>query len=84
MLLEHKDKCSSDNPRYIYDEACLDIINFYNKTVTVYGQYDECEKCDPQKLVSLQPNSNTSLLVNSKYTVKMYYEVGDNTTAFCK
>lgn len=82
MLTEDKDKCLSSNPNLKYDEACLDILNNWHKNVTIFGQYAECEGCDYQNYTTLSIQSNTSLLINTKYSMRMEYLINDSFT--CK
>lgn len=79
MLMKNKDKCSQLNPQLIYDEACLDLINYREEIVEVYGQYSECDKCSYQNWAILKANESKSLLINSKYSLSMYYFVNNET-----
>lgn len=80
MLMKNKNKCLLPNPQLSYDEACLDIINYRENVVDIFGQYNECEKCPYQKLVTLNANENTSLLINTKYCLSMFYSENNTTT----
>lgn len=73
MLYDRKDKCLSPNPEFIFDQACLDITNLLNETVTIVGQYVECDKCEFQNLTVLPGKQNASLLINTKYSMRMHY-----------
>lgn len=84
MLMDNKNKCLNSKPRLVYDEACLDIINYREENVTVYGQYAECEKCSYQNLVTLGANESTSLLINTKYSISVYYVADDTHTQQCR
>lgn len=73
MSYEKEDKCLSPNPNLIYDESCLDIINSLSTDITIYGQYKECDKCLYSNLTTVAANSNTSILINSKYSLRLLY-----------
>ncbi|XP_017783563.1 PREDICTED: heparan-alpha-glucosaminide N-acetyltransferase-like [Nicrophorus vespilloides] len=66
-------KCQSPDPKFIYDEACLDFHNNFKDEVQIYGQNVECHKCDYQFLFKLPAQNNASLLVNTKYNMRMQY-----------
>lgn len=73
----------SANPDFIYDEACLDILNTLSQNVTILYQYDECNRCEDEVLATLGPMHNTSVLVDTKYALNLKYAVGtqeDNST----
>ncbi|XP_019864996.1 heparan-alpha-glucosaminide N-acetyltransferase-like [Aethina tumida] len=76
MLLTKGSSC--DN--LLYDEACLRIYNKLNDTVTVYGQYDQCHKCDFQNLTTLAPYQNSSLVINTRSPFELYYVNSANVT----
>ncbi|XP_057653455.1 heparan-alpha-glucosaminide N-acetyltransferase-like isoform X2 [Diorhabda carinulata] len=61
MLFDDINKCLDSQPNLTYDEACLDIQNTLNVVVQILYQYDECYKCDPQTLTTLEPYKNTSV-----------------------
>lgn len=82
MLMKNKDKCVDGSAALIYDEACLDIINTLSDTVTVAGQYAECVGCDFKTFSTLLPNQNTSLLINTKYTMQMHFVL--NNKIYCE
>ena len=75
MLFKDINKCQMRNPNYVYDEACLDILNGINDTVKVVGQYSECHQCDFQDLTTVGPLQNTSILVNTRYPLQLYYVI---------
>lgn len=82
MLLKNKDKCTTGE-QLIYDEACIDIINTIgNGNITIAGQYAECVGCDYIPFAELTPNTTTSLLINTKYTIKMH--VVSNNKTYCR
>lgn len=74
-------ECVKKRPRLIYDEACLDIENQFTNSVSIYAQISECESCDFIKLVTLNGSANASVLLKTKYTIKMYYDNSEGT--FC-
>lgn len=82
MLTKNVDKCLSSKPKFSIDEACLDIINAKNVDVEVYGQYTECDTCDFQNLATIPAHTNTSLLINTKYSLQMYYV--ENGSSSCR
>lgn len=81
MLMKNKDKCITGE-ELIYDEACIDIINTIGSKVTIAGQYAECVGCDYMNFKELSPNATTSLLINTKYTIKMH--VISNNKTYCR
>ncbi|XP_022915927.1 heparan-alpha-glucosaminide N-acetyltransferase-like [Onthophagus taurus] len=96
MLFTTKNKCKDSTPDFIFDEACLDVLNTLNETVQITGQYRECDGCDFQNITSLQPNQNVSILINTRFSLNMkgancswsselleHYRYGWNITAKC-
>lgn len=81
MLFDNLDKCLQKHPRLSYDEACIDVINILNDTVTLYYQYDECHHCDTQELATLKPLSNTSVVVKTSSPIQLYAK--DQNVTFC-
>lgn len=75
MFLENPNKCLKNPARLNYDEACIDIINQWNSTIQIKGQYTECHKCNLQNFAVLEPNQNTSLLIKTIYPIEFYYNV---------
>ncbi|KAL3284536.1 hypothetical protein HHI36_018694 [Cryptolaemus montrouzieri] len=84
MLMDSPNKCLNKIPDFIYDEACLDIINTLNQTIYIFGQYTECHKCNFQKLSQIDPAQNSSVLVNTVYPIDLYYVRDANTTEECR
>lgn len=82
MLTENRNKCLLPKPLFSYDEACLDIINTRDENIEVYGQYTECDGCNFENFTSIAANSNTSLLINTKYSMQMFYVA--NNSDWCK
>ncbi|KRT84082.1 hypothetical protein AMK59_1295, partial [Oryctes borbonicus] len=79
MLMKNEDKClNGSKSALIYDEACLDILNTLPGQVTVAGQYAECVDCNYKTLCTLSVNESTSLLINTKYPMKMHFIFNDN------
>ncbi|CAG9761570.1 unnamed protein product [Ceutorhynchus assimilis] len=56
-----------------YDEACVDILNTLNEPVTIFGQYDECHKCNFENLTILGPQKNISLPVSTRSPFELYW-----------
>ncbi|XP_020278891.1 heparan-alpha-glucosaminide N-acetyltransferase-like isoform X1 [Pseudomyrmex gracilis] len=54
------------------DEACLSILNEYNRSVTFYSYPTECYMCNgvPRTLTA----GNNTLVVSTKYPLHMYYK----------
>lgn len=77
MLFKEASKCLQSTPNYIFDEACLDVLNNCNETTTVWGQYTECHNCNFQKYATLEPNGKTSILVNTRYPLDLYFNIGE-------
>lgn len=74
MYVEVQDnRCFSTHPNLIYDEACLDIVNKLDNEILIQGQYSECDKCLLRNFTTIAPNSTYSLLVNTKYSMKLQY-----------
>lgn len=79
MLFDNLNKCLSKNPVLSYDEACIDIYNFLNQSVTIFYQYDECHKCNFQNLTALEQLSNTSVVAKTSSPIQLFYCTKDNT-----
>ncbi|KAJ8949967.1 hypothetical protein NQ318_002375 [Aromia moschata] len=73
MLFDNLNKCLKNHQNLIYDEACLDIFNNLTVNVQIFGQYDECHECDPQNLAVLEANNSTSIVVNTRSPISLYY-----------
>jgi hypothetical protein len=73
MLFKNVNKCQQRNPNFIFDEACIDILNTLNDTASVLGQYTECHNCHFQNLTTLEPHKNTSILVNTRYPLELFF-----------
>lgn len=80
MLTKNEHKCLSPNPDFIYDEACLDVVNNLDENVTIYYQYEECYKCENEIIAFLQPHQNTSVLINSTYSLNLSYVANEAKT----
>ncbi|KAJ8972410.1 hypothetical protein NQ317_010334 [Molorchus minor] len=78
MIFENLRKCLASNPNLIYDEACINIVNTLNSSVTIFGQYDECHKCNFQNLTTLESTLNTSIVVNTRSPLQIYYTSEEN------
>ncbi|KAJ8922259.1 hypothetical protein NQ315_004196 [Exocentrus adspersus] len=81
MLFDNANKkCLKGYNSLAYDEACIDIISTLQDAVSIFGQYDECHKCDFQNLTALNSSANnTSIVVNTRSPLTLYYVV-DNVT----
>lgn len=84
MLLDARNKCLSENSSLSFDEACLDVINTLNETISIYGQYTECHKCNFQNLTTLKPGNTTSLLFNTVYPTELFYRINNNSMEKCR
>lgn len=73
MLFDDLNKCMRKDGVLPYDEACLDIYNFLNETVTIFYQYDECHKCDFQNLATIEPNNFKSIVAKTSSPLEMFY-----------
>lgn len=73
MLFDDLNKCLRKNEVLPYDEACLDIYNFLNETVTIFYQYEECHNCDFQNLTTINPNNFTSVVAKTSSPLEMFY-----------
>lgn len=83
MLFDNVRKCLGDPKSLMCDEACIDIINTLQNKVFVYGQYDECHKCTFQNLTMLEPFGNTSIVVNTRSPISLYYVQENSTYKHC-
>lgn len=84
MLFKDANKCLDKVPKLIYDEACLDVVNNLTDSITVYSQYTDCHLCDFVNTTTVGPNSNTSILVNTRSTLQLYYvPETNNGSKFC-
>lgn len=82
MLMKNENKCLSTNPKYIFDEACIDIWTNLKETIRVFAQYLECQNCTFQSRAELNGPANTSVLVNTKYQLKFRAEFGNNSCEY--
>ncbi|KAG5886018.1 hypothetical protein JTB14_023660 [Gonioctena quinquepunctata] len=73
MLFDNLSKCLDKNPKLSYDEACLDIFNKLNESVTISYQYNECHNCDFQKLAVLEPSNSTSVVAKTSSPIQFNY-----------
>lgn len=69
---QHISNCLDTNVSLGIDEACFNIINEYNKSITFYSHSSECYLCDgvPQ---ALPGNKNTPLIISTKYPLHIFY-----------
>lgn len=56
------------------DEACFSILNNYNKSIPFYSYLSECYLCKGVHQTDLRPESNTTLVVSTKYPLHIYYK----------
>ncbi|KAK0182880.1 hypothetical protein PV327_000967 [Microctonus hyperodae] len=74
MALININGCETNaNKSLNMDEACLSIVNKINQSISLYSIVDECNVCDGLLWENLTPNSNTSLVVSTRYPLHMYY-----------
>lgn len=78
MLFDDLNKCLRKNGVLSYDEACLDINNTLSDAVIISYQYDECHKCDFQKLTTIQPGNFTSIVAKTSSPLEMFYSLSTN------
>lgn len=74
MLFLNKEKCLQSVAFLDYDQACIDLNNQLNDNITIFGQYEQCHKCNFQNLTTLKPLQNYSLLVNTRSPLTLYWE----------
>ncbi|XP_043666908.1 heparan-alpha-glucosaminide N-acetyltransferase-like [Vespula pensylvanica] len=65
--------CLNSNRSLGIDQACLSIINKYKQNLTFYSTFSECRLCHGIPTTNLSAESNTTLLVSTKYPLHMYY-----------
>ncbi|CAH1179590.1 unnamed protein product [Phaedon cochleariae] len=80
MLFDNLSKCLQENPKLLYDEACVDIFNYLNHSITIYHQYTECHLCNFQPLTTIEANSSTSIVAKTTSDLQFNYTT-DN--GFC-
>ncbi|KAB0792026.1 hypothetical protein PPYR_13987 [Photinus pyralis] len=73
MLFEKPHKCNSSTADLIFDEACLDISNHLQESIRISGQYNECDGCEFETLAVIDGKTNTSILVNTRYSLHVNY-----------
>lgn len=73
MLFDNVNKCLGGSRSLMYDEACVDIVNILQNTVSIFGQYDECHQCTFQNLTAVAPLNNTSIVVSTRSPIALYY-----------
>lgn len=73
MLFENKQQCQESLSKLSYDQACVDLINQINDNITIYGQYEECHKCNFQNYTVLAPLVNKTLLVNTRSPLSLHW-----------
>ncbi|XP_066256194.1 heparan-alpha-glucosaminide N-acetyltransferase-like [Euwallacea similis] len=74
MLFANKEKCLERLSSLSYDEACLDVVNQLNRSVTIFGQYEQCHKCNFQNYTVLEPHKNNSILVYTRSPLTIFWE----------
>ncbi|KAL1516877.1 hypothetical protein ABEB36_000715 [Hypothenemus hampei] len=74
MLFKNPSKCLQNISSLNYDEACIDIINQRNTEITVFGQYDQCHKCNFQNLTTVKANQTKSLLISTRSPLTLYLD----------
>ncbi|XP_035731756.1 heparan-alpha-glucosaminide N-acetyltransferase-like [Vespa mandarinia] len=65
--------CLNPNASLGIDQACFSIINKYKHNLTFYSTFSECRLCRGIPTTNLSAESNTTLLVSTKYPLHMYY-----------
>lgn len=66
--------CLDTNTSLGVDQACLSVINLYNTIATFYSIVAECKLCKGIPRSNLEPNSNTTFLIQTKYPLHIYYK----------
>ncbi|ENN79718.1 hypothetical protein HUJ04_003877 [Dendroctonus ponderosae] len=74
MLFANKEKCLQSTSLLSYDEACIDIFNTFNDTVSIFGQYQQCHECNFQNFTVLSPQGNKSLLISTRSPLTLYWD----------
>lgn len=72
-MFDNVNKCLGGSRSLIYDEACIDIVNTLQNSVSILGQYDECHKCSLQNLTTLAPFNSTSIVVSTRSPIGLWY-----------
>ncbi|CAK9797350.1 Heparan-alpha-glucosaminide N-acetyltransferase [Anthophora plagiata] len=72
------DTCIDANTPLGIDQACLSILNLYYTPVIFYAIPWEAYTGTGVPKSVLLPNSNTSLIISTKYPLHIYYQVTDH------
>ncbi|XP_043274378.1 heparan-alpha-glucosaminide N-acetyltransferase-like [Venturia canescens] len=66
-------RCVGPNKTLGIDQACLSILNNQDLPVSVLTYINQCQACDGLPFANLSPNSNTTLVIPTKYEMHLYY-----------
>ncbi|XP_050301066.1 heparan-alpha-glucosaminide N-acetyltransferase-like [Anthonomus grandis grandis] len=85
MLFQNPLKCADIKAYLDYDEACVEIFNSLFENITIYGQYEQCHKCNYQNLTTVNAQKSGSLLVSTRSPLGLSWSVdSSNTCQFTK
>ncbi|XP_044013737.1 heparan-alpha-glucosaminide N-acetyltransferase-like [Aphidius gifuensis] len=82
LFAKNDERCSYNESAGItttlgIDEACISIINKYNWPISLYSKFDNCHQCDFIPWTNISKNSNTILVLSTKYLQNLNYKVLD-------
>ncbi|KOC60900.1 Heparan-alpha-glucosaminide N-acetyltransferase [Habropoda laboriosa] len=72
------DTCINTNTLLEIDQACFSIMNLYYTPVIFYAIAWDAYSGTGIPVSTLLPNSNTSLIISTKYPLHIFYEVMEN------
>ncbi|XP_066603732.1 heparan-alpha-glucosaminide N-acetyltransferase-like [Prorops nasuta] len=73
MKIVTDNPCLQSNASLGIDQACLSIVNEIDHQVSFYSNPSECYLCDGLFQGNLSANSNTTMVISTKYPMHMYY-----------
>ncbi|XP_023288330.1 heparan-alpha-glucosaminide N-acetyltransferase [Orussus abietinus] len=66
--------CGNDTDKPLgIDEACFSVVNTNDHAVELYSIVSECYVCNGIPQANLSANSNTSLIIPTRYPMHVYY-----------
>lgn len=66
--------CLDTNVSLGIDEACLSVLNKYDRSITFYSYLSECYSCNGVPQATLPAKSNTTLVIPTKYPLHIFYK----------
>ncbi|XP_032664631.1 heparan-alpha-glucosaminide N-acetyltransferase-like isoform X2 [Odontomachus brunneus] len=66
--------CLDANVSLGVDQACFSIINKYNISITLFSYLTECYLCNGVPRAVLPANTNTTLVIPTKYPLHVFYK----------